>query len=83
MGIIKLIFAKVLSHPAWTGIGTLVAVIALFVTLYSGNNNSANDVPTKESQTIADTTKQHATRKFISQRVALLIGISDYDGDEK
>ena len=38
MGVIKFILNRVLAHPAWTGLGVLVAVLALIISLFQNTN---------------------------------------------
>jgi hypothetical protein len=39
-GFLKNVLSKMLSHPAWTGVGTIIALIALFVSLYQGSSST-------------------------------------------
>ena len=75
MNIINSILNRVLTHPAWTGLGVIVAILALVISLFE-----SDDILTKpnlnEDKKIV---KDQDTPVFVSQRIALVIGNANYN----
>jgi hypothetical protein len=81
---IRNFLGKLLSHPAWTGIGTIVALLALFISFnqQSSTTNTSSESGQKVSSKVIDFPASQPRAEAdtgLEKRVALVVGNSEYD----
>lgn len=81
MHIIKIILNQILAHPAWAGLGVLVAVLALVISLVQNSGNQSVESVGQGSKNEENKAEKKAP-VFVSQRIALVIGNADYSVEQ-